>query len=251
LTSGHKSVIAKANANATAERNGLFDAMASSITLAIALYRVILVEVFRKSGLPESEWITLRGGEYYGLVTGKDGHTFHYSGAAEDYPSQSYLTNAFTLQYMHTDERLKEYRSTNSNPQVKTYCQWLSIMFGAKYGTHCTLQRAADKTLAKWTLTPANATDKAKGKSYHSAVLKSEVRDNANTVATPKAIADAISEVKSAAPSKRRTYAAEFDTSTWSQTALAECIRSMVAQYMLNAEVAKAAKGKPKVKASK
>jgi len=238
LTTGHKAVISKNVSIATAERNGLFDAMADSITFAVALYAVIYTEVFVRSGVNSKEYATLRGGEYFGLLSKSDS-PFYYGGDMTNYPSSAYLGQAFALQYMHDDNRLKEYRATNTSPRIKDYVQWLAIMFGTAIGSHCALARSADKTLAKWTLTAATKADINKGKAYHSAVLKSEVRDNQKTVTLPKAISDAIAEGKTSNMADRRKFAAVYDMSTWSQTELALNIRSAVAQYMLNAAVKK------------
>jgi hypothetical protein len=246
---GHKKVIAKFNANVAAERSSMFDVMSSSITLAIALYSVILSEVFKKSALPKEEWNTLRGGEFHGLVTGKKDHPFRYAGAADDYPSQSYLTQAFALHYMHTAKRLAEYRDTNVNPQVKYYCQWLAIMYGASIGTHCTLARGAEKTLAKWNLKPASRTDKAEGRSYASAVLKETVR--VDIVTAPKDVRSIVADVMAMTTSQKRKASELWSMESYEDSAdLLSMAKACVAEWLLRKERAdtKAASDKRRAK---
>ena len=235
--SGHDAVIAKVKANAAAEQKGWQDAMQNAITLMIAVYAVIKAEVFIPSGLPESEWATLRGGKYWGMACGKKETAFTYKGNPENYPSQGYLSHLFALKYMHTAERLAEFRRTNVAHQVKHYVQWLSIMYGWKLD-HCKLERAEETTMAKWKTVKGTAEQRADGRQFASCVLKEVSRADSTTL--PKDLRKAFSDVTAmTTPKEWREVIGQWDVGGYTQSDLLSLISAMTAQWLLNEEATK------------
>ena len=229
--SGHNAVIAKVQANAAAEQKGWQDAMRNAIILMIAVYDVILAEVFKPSGLPESEWKTLRGGAYWGLACGKKDHAFRYSGKPENYPSSTYLSFTFTLKYLHTAARLEEFRATNTVHQVKHYVQWLAIQYGWKLD-HCKLDRDPVKVMAKWKTVKGTPEQRSDGRQFATCVLKDVPKSDPNTAYKDlnKAINAA---VKLETLKDRREAIGDWDVENYSQSSILELITALTAQWMI------------------
>ena len=246
LTNAHDAVIDQYIANEQTLSKGAFDQLAKAVAFAMSWYTCVATKLFKASGMAESEYLTMRGGTFHGHVTGTKEHALRYVGK-RTYPSASYCTRAFALHYMSTNERLTEYRNTNTSPTLIDYVTWLQVMYGTSTGEHAALVRNAEGTIGRFITTPATKADKAAGRAFHTAVLKETVRDT-DTPSTPSAIRKAVSGVVAMSPAKRRVTAAKWDMSTWSQSDLLGNIEAAVAQYMINDAAEKAAKAKPKAK---
>lgn len=246
LTNAHDAVIDQYIANESTITKGAFDQLATAVKLAVAWYAIVATKLFKMSGLAVEDYQYMRGGTFHGLVTGTKEHALRYTGK-RIYPSASYCTRAFALHYMHTSDRLVEYRNTNTAATLIDYVTWLQVMYGTSTGEHAALVRNAEGTIGRFTTTPATKADKAAGRAFHTAVLKETVRDNDSTP-TPTAIRKAVSGVVAMSPAKRRNTAAKWDMSTWDQNDLIGNIEAAVAQYMINDAAEKAAKAKPKAK---
>lgn len=247
LTADHNKVIDKWQANESAERTGLFDQLSATINLMVAFYAVIASTLLKHAGLSAQERTTMTGGTFHGHVTGKKEHALRYAGERE-YPSQAYCTRAFLIHYLHTATRLREYRETNTAADLKTYVTWLMVMYGKSTGDHASLTRNADKTLAKFDLTPATRQDKSQGRAYAKAVWKGGTSDN--TVSAPKDIRTVVSEVMGMTTTQRRRASALWSLDSYEDSDdLLSMAKACFAEWMVRKDAADKAKAKQKASA--
>jgi len=232
----HEAAINQYNANVTDEREANLDKMARTINAMIAFYAACLA-VIKAAGMSVVDQTTMSGGKYHGDTTKTDSPLF-YSGKLV-YPSQGYCSKAFMLKYLHMNGRLAEYRATNSTAKVDVYIKWLQLQYGWSKD-HTKLSRKPEETLAQFTTTPATKADKAAGRAFNKLVYIEPVSE-AGTPA-PSAVRDAITAVMKMTPAKQRATAAGFDMGNWKDEAIIEQIQAAVAQIVLNAAAAKAAK---------
>jgi hypothetical protein len=151
---------------------------------------------------------------------------------------------------LHTADRLAEYKLTNTVATMIDYHQWLQVMFADaidKDGTWCGLARKKDETIKKnWTTVKATDTDKAEGKSFHSAVRKSAVTTPG--VSIPTGIRDIAQAVAEMSPQKLRIVSGDYEMVNWSQEAIEEMITASIAQWTINNNKVVAAKDAAKKK---
>lgn len=248
----HDAVIDRYAEGIAKDTDDAFNQLSNSVKRAVAFYQLILATLFVKSGMAKAEYEHMRGGTFHGLLSKAD-HVLFYAGK-RTYPSPAYCTYAFGLKYLHSAPRLAEYKSTNTVANMIDYHQWLQVMFADSIdpkGEWCGLARKKAETIAKnWTTVKATDTDKAEGKSYHSAVRKSAVTVASTPI--PSAIRDIAQAVAEMSPQKLRIVSVDYDMVNWTQEAIADIITGSIAQWTINNNKAIAAKkSKAKAKASK
>jgi hypothetical protein len=252
----HDAIIDRYAEGIAKDTDDAFSQLSNSVKRAVAFYRLILATLFVPSGMAKADYDKMRGGTFYGLLSKPD-HVLFYSGKRA-YPSSAYCTYAFGLNYLHSAPRLAEYKLTNTVATMIDYHQWLQVMFADaidKDGTWCGLARKKDETIAKnWITVKATDTDKAEGKSYHSAVRKSAVSDPSTPI--PSAIREIAQAVAEMSPQKLRIVSVDYDMVNWTQEAIVDMITGSIAQWTINNNKALAAKAvakkaKAKAKASK
>jgi len=238
----HDAVIDLSEQNSEKDTSDAFNQLANSVRRAIAFYQMILTTLFVKSGMAKADYEHMRGGTFYGLLSKAD-HVLFYAGK-RNYPSSAYCSFAFGLKYLHRTERLAEYRETNTAATMIGYHQWLQVMYADAIdpkGEWCGLSRKKNETIAKYTTVKATEEDKANGKSFHSASLKSVVAEkNENPIPTGiRTIAQTVAEMS---PQKLRIVSADYEMVQWSQEAVEELMTACMAQWTINNNKVVAAK---------
>jgi len=244
LVQGHKDVISKWQANVAAEQSAMFDTLESSIKLMVAFYAVVMAKLFKPSGLPQAEYLTMTGGTFHGCATTKTDHVLYQSSAI--YPSQSYCTRAFLAHWLHLPSRLDEYKATNTDPTVKEYIKWLQVMYGKSTGDHAYLSRNVQETIDQFKTVKADKADKDAGRAFKSAVLITKTAESTPSAPTP--IRSLASDVFNMTPAKRRALINLWGTDAYESEDLLSMAQACFAAWLANKAADDKAKAKVKVK---
>ena len=241
MTASHNAVIDRWESNEKAESTDMWAAMLAVVKLAMGWYDLVAKTLLKESGLSPKERTEMTGGTFHGHVTGTKEHPLRYVGT-RNYVSQAYCTRAFLFHYLHTASRFDEYRTTNPGKCVaKDYVTWLQVMYGTSTGKWCALSRSVEKTLARFNLTPAKPADRSAGRAYASAVYKDAVRDP-NAAHMPGDVSKAINAMLNVSAQKRRNMASNYEYAQWKDEAIIDAVVAGIAQLVINAQAAKAAK---------